>query len=79
MHILRRPESTNSIIALPPSGLMGGYWRVLKNTEGVVIALSDKPENLLKRITFYDIDSQPIEKQLTKKEKQLYFREIKKD
>ena len=37
------------------------------------------PENILKRITFYDIDSHPIEKQLTEKEKLPYLREIKKD
>ena len=33
----------------------------------------------MKRITFYDIDSRPIEKMLTSKEEELYLREIKKD
>jgi len=79
VHILNRPESKDSVIALPPSGLMGGFWRVVKKTEGAIIVLTDKPENILGRITFYDIDSIPIKKKLTEKEKRLYLREIKKD
>jgi shikimate kinase len=77
--ILSRPESRNCVIALPPSGLMGGYLRVVRKTEGTTVALMDRPENILKRITFYDIDSHPIEKQLSSKEELLYLREIKKD
>ncbi len=34
---------------------------------------------LAKRITFYDIDSHPIEKQLTQIEKLLYLKEIEKN
>jgi len=79
MHILGQPDSRNCVIALPPSGLMGRYLRVLKRAGGTIVVLTDKPENILNRITFYDIDSHPIEKQLTDKEKLLYLREIKKD
>ena len=79
MNILGNPESRNSVIALPPSGLMGSYLRVLRKAGGIIVVLMDKPENILKRITFYDIDSRPIEKRLTEKEKLLYLREIKKD
>ena len=43
------------------------------------MALSDKPENILERITFYDIDSKLIEKSLTSSEKRWYLSEIKKD
>jgi shikimate kinase len=79
MHILGHPESRNCVIALPPSGLMGRYLRVLKKTGGTAVVLKDNPENILNWIRFYDIDSRPIEKQLTAKEKLLYLREIKKD
>jgi shikimate kinase len=79
MHVLGHPGSRNCVIALPPSGLMGRYLRVLKRAGGTIIVLTDKAENILNRITFYDIDSRPIEKQLTEKEKLLYLREIKKD
>ncbi|MFH0851873.1 MAG: shikimate kinase [Candidatus Peregrinibacteria bacterium] len=79
MHILGHPESRNCVIALPPSGLMGRYLRVLKRAGGTIVVLTDKPENILNRISFYDIDSRPIEKQLTEREKLLYLREIKKD
>ena len=79
VHLLNRPDSRNSVIALPPSGLMGGYLRAIKKSAGTSIVLHDKPENILERIRFYDIDSKPIEKDLTADEKRLYRREIKKD
>ncbi len=79
VHILNRPDSRDCVIALPPSGLMGGYLRAVKKAGGVTIVLNDKPENILERITFYDIDSRPIEKKLSAEEKRLYLREIKKD
>lgn len=79
LHLLERPESRRSVIALPPSGLMGGYLRAVSRSDGVVVALVDEPENILERITFYDIDSNLVERQLTAREKRLYLREIKKD
>ena len=77
--LLTRPTSKTSVIALPPSGLMGGYWRVVKKSGGKTVALTDTPENILERIRFYDVDSNPIDKALTDEEKRLYLREIKKD
>jgi shikimate kinase len=79
IHLLNQPESQDSVIALPPSGLMGGYLRVIKKTSGITAVINDKPENILKRISFFDIDSRPIEKKLSSKEKKLHLREIKKD
>ena len=79
VHLLNRPESRNSVIALLPSGLMGGFLRAVRKFTGITVALHDSPENILKRISFYDIDSRPIEKDLTSEEKRLYLREIKKD
>lgn len=79
LHLLARPESRHSLIALPPSGLMGAYLQAVKNSAGLVIVLWDEPANILERITFYDIDSRPIERRLTAGDKRLYLREIKKD
>jgi len=79
VHLLKRPASRHSVIALPPSGLMGGYLRAIKSSFGVTVALCDKPENILERIIFYDIDSKLIEKCLTSSEKRWYLSEIKKD
>jgi shikimate kinase len=79
VHLLKRPDSQHSVIALPPGGLMGGYLRAIKKSFGVTVALSDSPENILKRIVFYDIDSKLIEKCLTSSEKRYYLSEIKKD
>ena len=47
LRTLERPDSRDSVIALPPSGLMGGYWRVMKKTTGIIIVLDDRPENIL--------------------------------
>ena len=78
-HILAQQHSKASVIALPPSGLMDSYNRVIKRTQGTVVVLKDDPENILARITFYDADSRLIEKRLTEDEKRYYLREIKKD
>ncbi|MFZ4525682.1 MAG: shikimate kinase [Chlorobium sp.] len=78
-HLLNRPESRESVIALPPSGLMGGYLKALKKNSGIKVAITDKPENIVERLKFYDIDSIPIEKELSPKEKNLHLRELKKD
>lgn len=79
VHLLNRPASWHSVIALPPSGLMGGYLRAIKKSTGITVALNARPANVLERITFYDIDSNLIEKDLTAEEKRLYLRKIKKD
>jgi hypothetical protein len=46
---------------------------------GVTVAVHDTPENILERITFYDIDSRRIDKHLTGEERILYLKEIKAD
>ena len=78
-HLLKNPESQHSVIALPPSGLMGGYLTVIKKNEGVTVALTDTPERILERITFYDADSRPMDKRLTDEERRGHLKEIKKD
>jgi len=78
--ILSREDSRNCVIALPPSGLLGGYWKVVNETrDATIVVLRDTPENILGRITFYDIDSHPVPTNLTDREKGLYLREIKRD
>ncbi len=67
------------MIALAPSGLRDAYLRVIKKLPCVTVAIEDTPENILERITFYDIDSKLIQKHLTDEEKRLYRKEIKKD
>ena len=79
VHILKRPDSRKCLIALPPSGLMGGYLRVLKRTKGLRVVITDTPENILERIRFYDIDTRPLDITLTAEEKKLYLRDIKEE
>ena len=66
-------------MAMPPSGLMGAYLRIIKKEGGITVVLEDIPENILKRITFYDIDSRQILKTLTKREEKLYLAQIRDD
>jgi shikimate kinase len=77
--LLEGSHSRHAVIALPPSGLMRGYWRVVKRSTWKTVVLTDEPEAILRRITFYDIDSNPIRKELSDEEKRLYLKEIKKD
>lgn len=78
-YLLNREDSRYSVIALPPSGLMDNYWRVLKKTKGMIVVLTDDAANILQKIRFYDKDSNPIEKHLTEEEKLFHLKEIKKD
>jgi len=79
-HVLSRDDSCNCVIALPPSGLLGGYWKVVNKTQdAIIVVLQDVAENILNRITFYDVDSRPVPTNLTDREKGLYLREIKRD
>jgi shikimate kinase len=78
-NLLKQKDSKNSVIALPPSGLRDDYWRVVKRAKGTIIVLTDDAANILKRITFYDQNSNPIQKHLTEQEKSLYLKEIEKD
>ena len=78
--IIQENKDFDYIVALPPSGLRDSFLRVLKTeNKRIVIALHDCPENLIKRITFYDDNSKKIEQKLTEREKKLHLREFKLD
>ena len=79
--VLERIAVANSVcvIALPPSGLRDAFLRVVRRVPSVTVAIHDTPENILERITFYDIDSRLIEKHLTDEERRLHLQEIKAD
>jgi shikimate kinase len=79
--VLERVATANPdcVIALPPSGLRDAFLRVVRRVPCVTVAVHDTPENILERITFYDIDSRPIDRHLTGEERILYLKEIKAD
>ncbi len=60
-------------------GVATTFLRVVRRVPGVTVAVHDAPENILERITFYDIDSRRMEKHLTEEERILYLKEIKAD
>jgi shikimate kinase len=75
-HVFSREDSYNWVIALPPSGLLGGYWKVVnERRNATIVVLRDTPENILKRITFYDIDSRPLHECLTDRERGFCLRD----
>jgi shikimate kinase len=79
--VLKNLAENNSdcVIALPPSGLRDAFLRVIKKFERVTVAIEDTPDNIVKRITFYDIDSHRVEKVLSEKDREYCRNEIKKD
>jgi shikimate kinase len=79
--VLERIATANPdcVIALPPSGLRDAFLRVVRRVPGVTVAVHDRPESILERIIFYDIDSRPIDKHLTDKARALQHKEIKAD
>lgn len=79
LHLLAREDSQKAVIALPPSGLMNDYWKIVKKSEGTIIVLTDDAVNIMKRIEFYDKDSNSITKHLSVEEQNYYLSEIKKD
>jgi shikimate kinase len=79
-HVLSREDSYNCVIALPPSGLLGALWKVVREAgDATTVVLRDAPENILGRISFYDVESRPMQRDLTDQEKHRYLREIKRD
>ena len=77
--MLTKEQSLDCVIALPPSGLMGNYWKSVKTANGIVVVLTDTPENIVQRIAFYDQNSQPFQKVLSNSEKRAYVSDIRKD
>jgi shikimate kinase len=59
---------------------MGALWKVVSGTrDATTVMLRDTPDNILRRISFYDVESRPIQKCLTGHERAFYLREIKRD
>jgi len=78
-HLLDQPESQQAVIALPPSGLMGGYLAVIKKAQGLKVVLEDTPERILDRVVFYDADSKLMDWTPRPEDRPQYLREIKRD
>lgn len=73
-------KSENTVIATTPAGLKYSYYRVYKNHKNekkiISIHIKDKPENILKRLIFFDKESIQIEIVMNDLERKLYTKEI---
>jgi shikimate kinase len=75
-------KNINSVISGTASGLKYSYLQVYKrhkNKELFSVCLNDSFENVLKRLTFYDKDSNPIAEKLDETKKKKYLKEIRAD
>lgn len=78
--VIEANKNASYVVELPPSGVKDAYWRILKQQDhAIIVAVCDRSTNILKRITFYDDDSNPIKIKLTKKQERLYLKDIQKD
>jgi shikimate kinase len=50
-------QQTNTVFALPPNGMLAPLWQIIKQTNRTVVELRDRPENIVKRLVWFDIDS----------------------
>jgi shikimate kinase len=79
LEVLFKKEE-NSVIAGTPSGLRDSYLQVYKKYKKekdiVSINIIDKPENILNRLTFYDIDSKLLKIKLEENERKKYLKKI---
>lgn len=72
-------DSKNIVVAMPPSGFRDFYWRIIKKYNGISVTINDTAENILKKITFYDENSQKIERKLNSNESKNILKMIKED
>ncbi|MEI6436604.1 MAG: shikimate kinase [Bacteroidota bacterium] len=76
--LLKIPE--NAVISGTPSGLRDAYLQVYKKHKKVIditsVNIIDTPQNILNRLTFYDVDSKLLDIELDEDKKRKYFKKI---
>lgn len=77
--LLEDHHGEDMVVALPPDGFEGRMFGVVKGAAARTVALDDDPENILKRIKFFDIDSKPVHKVLSGDEKKRCLDGLKAD
>jgi shikimate kinase len=76
--LLKAPE--NAVISGAPSGLRDAYLQTYKKHKKVIditsVNIIDTPENILNRLTFYDVDSNLLDIELDEDKKKKYLKKI---
>jgi shikimate kinase len=76
--LLSIPE--DAVISGTPSGLRDAYLQVYKKHKKVIditsVNIIDTPENILNRLTFYDVDSKLLDMKLDEDKKRKYLKKI---
>lgn len=73
--------SSNLVIAMPPGGMSREYMSYFKrHTDVITVALKDRAKAIMKRLTFYDDESNLMTNyQVTEKTYDYYYNEVKED
>jgi len=70
----------NLVLAMPPSGLMDYYWKIIKKDDSLMtVVIRDSARNILERLTFYDDYTVQMESQVTPENAHRYLEEIRLD
>ena len=73
----------NAVISGVPSGLRDAYLQIYKKHKKVIdvksVNIIDTPENILKRLTFYDVNSKLLDIKLDEDKKKRYVSKIRGD
>ena len=76
--LLKTPE--NAVISGVPSGLRDAYLQVYKKNKRVIdiksVTIMDTPENIVNRLTFYDVNSKLLDIELDEDKKKKYLKKI---
>lgn len=76
--LFKAPE--HAVISGAPSGLRDSYLQVYKKHKKVMdiksVHIIDAPENILDRLTFYDVDSKLLDIRLAEDDKNKYLKKI---
>jgi shikimate kinase len=65
---LLKKQFHSTVIALTPISLFTPVWQVVRDTaRSVIVVLEDTPENIAKRMVYFDDDNNLIETTLTKR------------
>lgn len=80
LSIILKENNDDFILAMPPSGLMDNYWKIIRSDDSLItIVLRDKAKNILRRLTFYDDYSKPMDSPVTRENEKNYLRDISLD
>lgn len=72
-------EGAGLVVALPPSGLMRPLHPLINGRDRLVVVLDDTPDNIVRRLVFYDDESRPVTMTLTDEDRRRCRKSVAED